>query len=564
MKTHHIISMIAVLSVVMSSAVVATTGQIHGIVTNVEKAPMAHVTITVSSPNMQGVRHYVTLDSGRYRFIGLPPGIYELRFEADTMRTLVRRNIHVFLSRTTTVSPVMQSGSPGDIVYITEPTGLLDISNSSSSIVVEGDFTNRLPGTANTSYYPSMSPFVTGADNARVGGASFTDNSWNFDGFDTTDPANSQRGSELPPEAIEQVNIQSGGFKAEHGHALGGIFQAVTRSGSNRFRGSVRWKRIDSDNRSHDKHEPYYRRTLPDYLIDEYAVTFSGPIIQDKLWFLIVYGLNITDGETESIGFYRADSRNPDHMVTVNQDTRTHFPFVKLTFRPVPEHRFVANVLDTNVEYPNRLGNSSFTSEARGSIEIQQPLTGLEWTWHQRSNLIFETRLGYSRSQQSTKPADGDRNTPAFYDGQYYNNYDRWVEDKRSRVQLNSSVTYFTDDLMGEHIWKAGFEYQKLTHEMSHEIPGGASYRIRQIPVGDPSDPDYYTGTVATRTMTLHSGPATVSADYYALYLQNDWSVTDTVTLNLGLRYDTITYKTTMVIPECRHGDGDSGQRTPI
>jgi hypothetical protein len=550
MKTRHIVSMIVMLSVVMCSAVTATTGQINGIVTDTDGAPLAEVTITVSSAKMQGVRQYITSESGRFRFFGLPPGVYELRFECVGMRTLVRKNIHVFLSRASIVNPILQSGSPDDILYMTQPTGLLDISNSSSSIVIESDFTDRLPGTANTSFYPQMSPFVTGGDNARVGGASFTDNSWNFDGFDTTDPATSQRGSELPPEAIEQVRFQSGGFKAEHGHALGGIFQAVTRSGSNRFQGSFRWKRIDSDNRSGNKHEDW--RRLRDYLIDEYAITFSGPVIQDKLWFMIAYGLSITDGETESIPSYGSAPRDSDDWARINTDIPGHMPYLKLTFRPVPEHTFVLNVSEEKTEYKNRMGNPYSTPEARGSLEYGGPLTGLEWTWHKQSDLVFVTRLGLLQVYYYDKPADGERNTPAFYDrfyGQSYNNYSVWHTNERNRLQIGSDVTYYMDDWYGSHQWKAGFEYQNLERELVNDFPGGAQYSITQVPVGDRSNPDYYTGTEATRTITLHSGPATVSADYYALYLQNDWSVTDTITLNLGLRYATITYK---------NNDGDS------
>ncbi len=455
MKTCHIISMIAVLSVVMSSAVLATTGQIHGIVTNVDGIPMADVAITVSSPSMQGMRQSITTDSGGYRFFGLPPGVYELRFEHDAIRTLVRRNVHVFLGCTTTASPVLQSGSPDDVLYLTRPTGLLDMKNSSSSIVVEADFADRLPGTKRHLLIPEMSPFVTETSQAHAGGGTLTDNVWSIDGFNTTDSVTSTFGMPVPPDAIEQVSAQTGGFKAEHGHALGGIFQTITRSGSNRFHGSFRWKRVDTDNRSQDKQEAY--RRLPDWEYDEYDLTFSGPIMRDKLWFMLAYHQYTRDSENQLDNSAYGDSTPVD----VDSGRISDIPFFKLTFQPLDDHTFVFTGINSSDELKNWYWSWNYTPEALGSVEQSGTLYGLEWTWRKDTNLMFVTRVGHHEFTIKEFPTDGDRNSPAFYDRHYalaYNNYGRWIEDTRNRFQLNSSVSYFIDNLMGAHVWKAGFE----------------------------------------------------------------------------------------------------------
>src|SRR5262245_20083922 len=61
-----------------ASAFGQTTGRLEGRITT-EGTPLPGVTVTVTSPNLQGDRVQVTDERGEFRFPSLPPGTYQLR-----------------------------------------------------------------------------------------------------------------------------------------------------------------------------------------------------------------------------------------------------------------------------------------------------------------------------------------------------------------------------------------------------------------------------------------------------------------------------------------------------
>jgi outer membrane receptor protein involved in Fe transport len=528
------------------SAYASLTGVIAGRITDVDDNPIPGVTVTATGPNLPGARVDVTSSTGLYRMPQLPPGMYTLTIELMGMKTIQRPDIRVLVGQTASINFVMEMAPFEETVVVTGAAEVLDTTSSSASTTIERDLSQRLPGSDDMFSAFTMSGNVTGGGNVRVGGGSFTDNTYMFDGVDTTDPVTSTFGANLSADAIEQVEVQTGGFKAEFGRSMGGIVNAVTKSGGNEFHGVFRWKRMDSDTRSGDKHEDK-RPPLPESLRNEYAGTIDGPIIQDKLWFMATYSLSVTDGEGNTISRYGADQQDPGDYVFINKDREFHLPYFKLTFQPLQEHKLVLNYSGEDAEIKNLLGDSANTTpEAYGTQEQGGPFYSLEWTWLYSSNLFFVTRVGTSEGFINVVPADGDRDTPAFYDEYYqqnYNNYSPWLQDDRDRLQLSGNASYFIDDLMGAHEWKAGFEYHKMVRQVVDDMTGGADYTVRQEPVGDPDNPDYYIGTEATRLLRINPGTAEVSGDYYALYIQDDWFLTDDITLNLGLRYETVTYK---------------------
>ena len=528
-----------------SSAYAALTGVIAGKITDVDGNPIPGVTVTATGPNLPGARVDITSASGMYRMPELPPGVYTVTVELMGMKTIERPDVKVSVNSTTNISLTMEMAPFEQTVVVTGANEVLDVKSSTVKATIERDLTERLPGSDDLFSAFSMQGGITGSGNVRVHGSAQTDNLYLFDGVDTTDPVTNTFGANLNADAIEQVEVQTGGFQAEYGRSRGGIVNAVTKSGGNEFHGIFRYKKMDSDTRADDDWADY--RVLSEYDYDDYTVTFDGPIIKDKLWFMVSYNFYNQEGTGSTIAFYGADYNNPDEMVSINKDREFQLPYAKLTFQPTQEHKFVINYSGEDATLTNSTGSFDTDTPEVYNTQVQGgPFYSLEWTWLKSSSLYFITRVGASMGILDNTPESQNSDNPHFFDTyhqQNYNNSNNSTEEDRDRMQLAFSASYFIDDLMGAHEWKAGVEYHEFERDQFSENPGGASYTITQVPVGDPDNPDYYTGTDATRSIYLNPGSSIEAGKYMGFFIQDDWSVTDQITLNLGVRYEMASYE---------------------
>ena len=95
-------------------------GRLAGTVSDAQGAVLPGVTVTVTSPALQGQRTAVTEGDGRYLFPALPSGTYRVTFELQGFRQNVRENIQVVLGQTLSVDAQLQLGGLAENVVVTE------------------------------------------------------------------------------------------------------------------------------------------------------------------------------------------------------------------------------------------------------------------------------------------------------------------------------------------------------------------------------------------------------------------------------------------------------------
>ncbi|MCM2317597.1 MAG: carboxypeptidase-like regulatory domain-containing protein, partial [Thermoanaerobaculia bacterium] len=116
--TQRFVFLVAVLLLVAGSAFgQGTTGSLNGTVTH-EGAPLPGVTVTISSPGLQGTRVGVSNVNGDFNFPALPPGAYTVKFEMEGMAT-VTKTITVALGRTERVNALMQLSAVAEAITVT-------------------------------------------------------------------------------------------------------------------------------------------------------------------------------------------------------------------------------------------------------------------------------------------------------------------------------------------------------------------------------------------------------------------------------------------------------------
>ncbi|HEX8369688.1 MAG TPA: TonB-dependent receptor [Pyrinomonadaceae bacterium] len=283
------------LVIIPVTAQTSTTGNIEGTVTDPSGAVVPGASVTVSGGNLVRAITVTANDEGFFRVGNVPPGRYSVKVEAagKGFATYENQNIEVNLSRTTTVDTQLTPASTGATVDVVAGSEIDTTQNTSGTNVSTEQFSNFPTQRTVQSLY-TIAPTVTrsglrdasGRDrDPSVAGSSGPENNYILDGVNTTDPAFGGSGANLPFEFVQEVEVKTGSYGAEYGLSTGGIFNVITKSGTNEFRGEVY---------GYFTHKSFVRETrnfsftgLSPSGFSEVDAGFGigGPIIKDKLTF---------------------------------------------------------------------------------------------------------------------------------------------------------------------------------------------------------------------------------------------------------------------------------------
>jgi outer membrane receptor protein involved in Fe transport len=262
-------------------------------------APLADVTVTAASPNLQGEQTVVTDAQGQYRIPQLPPGLYTLRFEREGFQPFSRSDVQLGLNRTIRLNVELRPEGLTEQLEITGTPPTIDVGSTTVGVNVDQEFIRRIavnrPGGKGgaTRSFESLAELAPGAQNDNFGvsinGATSPENGYVVDGLSTNDPAFGINASPLSIEFVQDVNIITGGYMPEYGRSTGGVLNAVTRSGSNEFRGSV-FANMAPGAFEADRKLAVNEGSVITGLnslknLGDFGATLGGPILRDKLWF---------------------------------------------------------------------------------------------------------------------------------------------------------------------------------------------------------------------------------------------------------------------------------------
>ena len=311
----------------------ATTGSIAGTVLDVNRASVPGVTVTVTSPNLIGARSAVTGDDGRYNIGNLPPGRYMVSVEATSgFGRFEKEDVEVNLSKTSTVEVQLQPAGAQATVTVTDTSGAaVDVTSTTRGSNVSTDQFSNFPTSRTVQGLYNIAPTVvrSGLRDASgrerdpsVGGSSGPENNYILDGVNTTDPAFGGSGANIPFEFVQEVEVKSGAYGAEYGRATGGIFNVITKSGTNEFHGDIYGYFTHDSFVRETKFFPFTGSASDGFDEQDIGGDIGGPIIKDKLWFF---------------GAFNPQRRNNNYLtqtllVPAENKVRTPFYAGKLTW----------------------------------------------------------------------------------------------------------------------------------------------------------------------------------------------------------------------------------------
>ncbi len=259
------------------------TGNLLGTVTS-DGSPLPGVSVTASSPALQGTRTAITGEAGGYYFPSLPPGNYTIAFDLSGMQRVAKK-VTVSVAQTSRADVAMTVASVKESITVTAAASPVAESTTVASNFTSAEI-NELPIGRTIDSVTLMAPGVNSAGpNSQIviSGAGSYDSLFLVDGVVVNENLRGQPQPLYIEDAIQETTVLSGGISAEFGRFTGGVVTSLTKSGGNDFSGSFR---DAMTNPSWSSLTAYSRPgQAVSALNNAYEGTFGGRVIRDRLWF---------------------------------------------------------------------------------------------------------------------------------------------------------------------------------------------------------------------------------------------------------------------------------------
>ena len=218
-------------------------GQLVGIVTDSSSAVIPKVELRAKETSTGFVYSGSTNTEGLYRIVNVNPGTYEISFEGQGFKKLVRSGIVVRSTETVRVNVALEIGSVVESVEVKGDTPLLETESSTPGHLVSGEVVNKLPTPQQKTqsilwYMPGVS-----SQRGEGHGAGQRTRSFNMsmDGVSVLQPVvgSISTGSTLysAEENIGEVKVLTTALPAEYGHTSGAVMNVSVKSGTNQLHG---------------------------------------------------------------------------------------------------------------------------------------------------------------------------------------------------------------------------------------------------------------------------------------------------------------------------------------
>ena len=567
-----------------------TNGTILGTVSDETRGALAGATIVIQNNDTGTRRELVTDSSGRYRAPGLPLGSYEVQAELSGFQGQRQDGIELTVGSEVVINFSLSLAQLEETVTVQGSAPQVDLTSSTMVHLVDSAKIQDLP--LNGRDYAELILLQPGVVLSRasvgsantgrgvkisVAGARPNQNLFTLDGTDFNDALNntpaSAQGLMTGVETIREFQVLTNTFSAEYGRATGGVFNVVTKSGTNGFHGSAfefyRGDSLDSKN--------FFDDEKPEFSRHQFGFSLGGPIVRDRTFFFASYeGLRETKGITAVATVPDLLARQgilPDGPVDIDPNI---LPFLELyplptggpilddgeptgvaEFKGIFDRESNQDFVMFRVDHTFSQNDSMFVRYLFDDSDVDRPVGLPEWPnivlvrkhiltveqQHLFSNAALnEFRFGFNRTdpQETLNPVDR-REDIAFVPGEMFGqvqvtgltevgtdrtNPKMFFQDL---FQITNNVSWWKNP----HALKMGVNFRRFHNNGNSESRTRGRLRFRGLE-------EFLTGD--TREFELAKPGSDFMRRYrqnmIGVFIQDDWSVSDRLVLNLGLRYE--------------------------
>jgi hypothetical protein len=575
---------------------------ILGTIIDASGAAVSGAEVDITEVSTDVTQSLTTDVAGFFSAPNLRSGKYDVTITAPGFVTYIERGVTLTVASQQELNITLKIGGKAEKVEVSSTAPVVELASSAISAVVNSTTVRELPLNGRSwTDLASLEPGVSGIQTQNafnsgssrgnrgfgaqisISGSRPQQNNYRLDGASINDYANGGPGSviggNLGVDAIQEFSVLTSNYSAEYGKTSGGVVNAVTRSGTNQFHGSVyeflRNNALDARN--------FFDKEIPPFKRNQFGAAAGGPIRKDRTFIFADYeGIRQSLGVTSVVTVPSAAARAGNLStgpVTVDPGAQKYLALYPLPNGPlrhggdigvltIPQQQIVSeNFLTVRVDhkFSDRTGifgtyvfdktpfstPDNFNDVLLGSLTKRQ-IAVLEYNHTFTPSFVNSGRVSYNRNFVNNNLAIAALN-PAAVDpslsavpGQFASQLlisgistfnGGPGGNPASDFRWNSYQAY--DDAFltrGLHLIKIGFsfEHDQLSSLTLTEASG--VFKFGSLPDFLQNKPHSFVAAFPTLSTARH-----LRQNVFGVYVQDDWHWRPSLTVNLGLRYEMAT-----------------------
>ena len=557
-RGHWLVCVLALVLCVSTGTASAQQGtsEVRGRVTDSQGVVIPGVTVVVRNQDTGMYREAISNTDGTYFVSGIVPGSYEVSAELQGFKKYSRKDVKLEVGKTLTLDVALEVGAFEETVVVSAESPIVDVTskevggNITSRELTELPSVNRnfvgfvglLPGVI-----PSISTESFGSDSITTNGTDPRNNNYMLDGANNNDDVIGQRAgtqARTPIEAVQEFQVITNQFDSEFGRTTGAIINAVTKQGTNAFRGSAFEFFQDASLTEKDYFAKKRGLDKPDTSQHQFGGTLGGPIVRDKAHFFgSLERVRVDEGITVEI------PARPEFNGTTTEQTRVWNTVARF------DHQFNSNntwgvrwLREYSPQFNQiinpAVANLATLEASREEDDLDQTVVG-SVNSVLGNNRVNTFRVGWTQEDVTFANScfNGNGRDQALcavtLSFQSYTRQQNATAQSRvnDAFQVEDTLSWFIPDKKGDHDLKFGFQGQYSQSENLTQDNLNGTYTFNQ------SNADFDSANARTypdRFSIRVGGPGRSlnKSRSFAAFAQDKWKLNNKLTLTLGVRYD--------------------------
>src|SRR3989449_2396022 len=539
------------------------TSEIGGKVTDDQGGVLPGVSIVLTNVNTGAFREVTSGADGSYFASQLTPGTYKLAAKLTSFRPFERGGLQLAVGKTLTINVTLALGALEETVRVTAESPLVD----TTSVKVGGNI-----GTIELSELPAMNRnfFATvalvpgiqftpsnqmGNDTIVAAGQTSQNNNVAVDGgYNADDALGTSAGAQVrtPLEAIQEFQVLTSMYDAEFGRASGAIVNAITKAGTNEFKGVLFGEAASNKLTAAD----YFVRTQglekPTAVRRDWGGVIGGPIVKNKAQFFFSL-----ERQVDNPNRTRVFPTRPSLNFSIAEDRTDWNTLIRFDHQINANNTWAVRWLRELTPQWYTIGNSQTLESYQDETDLDQTAVGTltsvlgnarvntvrvartwEHWWH--DNACFRTQ-GSKGGQEGIifkQEAIGNQalcppqlDYLSFLAQASTESQGPWD----SNYQIEDDYSWFVPGKKGDHELKFGARYNYTELRRVSQINENGTFTFNTDLAFDRNNPRTYPERLSIRMGTFNEF---IRNHTYEFYAQDKWKMAGRTTLSIGVRYD--------------------------